>query len=118
MHEEYYELSAETAELLNKNKRENKRIIAVGTTVTRVLETIYNRYDSFSEDRGFSDIFIYPGYQFKAINALITNFHLPASTLLMLVSAFWNREKLLQSYEEAKDCNYKFYSLGDAMFLY
>lgn len=117
MHKEYYEMSEETAELLNKQKKDKKRIIAVGTTVTRTLETILNRHESFTKTSGDSEIFIYPSYKYKAIDALITNFHLPASTLLMLVSAFWDREKLLQSYETAKELNYKFYSLGDSMII-
>jgi S-adenosylmethionine:tRNA ribosyltransferase-isomerase len=118
MHSEYYELSAETAALLNRQKQAGKRIIAVGTTVTRVLETVFNNYGSFQESSGDSNIFIYPGYRFKAVDCLITNFHLPESTLLMLVSAFWERKKLLEIYEYAKKSGYKFYSLGDAMFLH
>lgn len=118
MHEEYYEISSETANILNQQKNENKRIIAVGTTVTRTLETVFSKYSEFKECNGFSDIFIYPGYQFKAIDALITNFHLPESTLLMLVSAFWDRKKILNAYEIAKEKNYHFYSLGDSMFMY
>jgi len=117
MHKEYYEMSEETAELLNKQKKDKKRIIAVGTTVTRTLETILNKHETFLKTDGDSEIFIYPGYKFKAIDGLITNFHLPASTLLMLVSALWDREKLLKSYETAKELNYKFYSLGDSMMI-
>lgn len=117
MHDEYYELSAETANLLNQQKEAGKKIFAVGTTSTRVLETVFKKFGKFSPDQGFSDIFIYPGYQFRAINHLITNFHLPASTLIMLVAAFWNRENILQAYELAKEKNYRFYSLGDAMLL-
>lgn len=118
MHGEYYELSKSTADLLNSQKQSGKRIIAVGTTVTRVLETVFNKFGEFNESFSESHIFIYPGYHFKAIDCLITNFHLPASTLLMLVSTFWDRKKLLESYEYAKNSEYKFYSLGDATFLY
>jgi S-adenosylmethionine:tRNA ribosyltransferase-isomerase len=118
MHGEYFELSAETAQLLNRQKQAGKRIIATGTTVTRVLETVAGKYGRFEECRSDSDIFIYPGYRFKAVDCLITNFHLPASTLLMLVSAFWDRNKVLESYEYAKKAGYRFYSLGDATFLY
>ena len=88
MHSEFYSISKYTAKLLNESKKNNNRIISVGTTTTRTLETIYNKYNCFKEDSGYTDIFIYPGYKFKAIDALITNFHLPKSTLLMLVSAF------------------------------
>jgi len=117
MHDEFYEISSETANLLNQQREAGKKIFAVGTTSTRVLETVFNKFGKFSPDRGFSDIFIYPGYQFRGIDRLITNFHLPASTLIMLISAFWNREKILQAYEVAKENNYRFYSLGDAMLL-
>lgn len=118
MHAEYFELSTETADFLNRQKQSGKRIIAAGTTVSRVLETVFNKFGRFTGCYGESDIFIYPGYQFKAVDCLITNFHLPASTLLMLVSAFWDRKKLLAAYEYAKKSGYKFYSLGDATFLY
>lgn len=118
MHEEYYEISQETADILNKTLADNKNLIAVGTTVTRTLETVFNKLGEFKEDNGFSDIFIYPGYKFKAVKTLITNFHLPESTLIMLVSAFWNREKVLNIYEIAKQNDYKFYSLGDSMIIF
>lgn len=118
MHEEYYEISKETAEILNKTLNENKNLIAVGTTVTRTLETVVNKLGKFEETRGFSDIFMYPSYKFKAVKTLITNFHLPESTLIMLVSAFWNRERVLNAYEVAKENGYKFYSLGDSMILF
>ena len=117
MHEEYYEVSAETAQLLNETKQNKKHIWAVGTTSTRTLETVFNKYQEFKQDAGFSDIFIYPNYEFKAIDKLITNFHLPESTLLMLVSAFWDRKKLLSAYELAMQNDYRFYSLGDSMLL-
>ncbi len=114
MHSEYYSISKETADILNNKKG---RIISVGTTTTRTLETIKNNYGMFKECSGFTDIFIYPGYEFKAIDALITNFHLPKSTLLMLVSAFSSKEHILNAYEEAKKNNYRFFSFGDAMLI-
>lgn len=118
MHSEYYHLSKEAAEILNQTKRNNKRIISVGTTSTRALETIANKYHGiFKEDSGNTDIFIYPGYEFKAIDALITNFHLPKSTLIMLVSAFASKSKIMAAYEEAIKEKYRFFSFGDAMFI-
>jgi len=117
MHSEYYEINKEVADILNEAKRNKNNIYAVGTTSTRVLETVINKYDEFKECHGNTDIFIYPGYEFKAINGLITNFHLPKSTLLMLVSALSSREFILNAYEEAKLNNYRFFSFGDAMFI-
>ena len=117
MHSEYYEMSKETANILNKAKQENRRIIAVGTTSTRTLETIINKYNKFKECSGTTDIFIYPGYEFKAINALITNFHLPKSTLVMLVSALAGKDNILNAYHEAIKNKYRFFSFGDAMFI-
>lgn len=117
MHSEYYQMSQETADVLNLAKKENRRIIAVGTTSTRTLETIVKKYGEFCECEGNTDIFIYPGYKFEAINGLITNFHLPKSTLLMLVSAFSKREYILKAYEEAIKKEYRFFSFGDAMFI-
>lgn len=117
MHSEYYELSEETAMILNKAKEENRRIIAVGTTSTRVLETVMTKYNEFKKCSGNTDIFIYPGYQFKAIDCLITNFHLPKSTLVMLVSALAGRENILKAYQEAIDKKYRFFSFGDSMFI-
>lgn len=118
MHEEFYEITPETAQALNNHKNSGGKIIAVGTTVTRTLETVYTNHNQFAAENNFSRIFIYPGYKFKAIDSLITNFHLPESTLLMLVSALWDREKLLRAYELAKENNYRFYSLGDAMYIF
>lgn len=118
MHSEYYELDAKTAETINKAKTENRRIIAVGTTSVRVLESCAEISGKVKESIGNTDIFIYPPYKFKCINALITNFHLPESTLLMLVSAFANREKILEIYKTAIENQYRFFSFGDAMFLY
>ena len=117
MHSEYYEMSKDTANILNKAKKDNRNIYAVGTTSTRVLETVIGKYNEFKECSGDTDIFIYPGYNFKAINGLITNFHLPKSSLLMLVSALAKREYILNAYEIAKDNDYRFFSFGDAMFI-
>ena len=117
MHTEYYEMSKETADILNDAKKDGRRIIAVGTTSTRTLETIMNKYNEFKECSGNTDIFIFPGYEFKAIDCLITNFHLPKSTLVMLVSAFSKREYVLNAYNEAIKNKYRFFSFGDAMFL-
>ena len=117
MHSEFYTMSKETADILNKAKEEGRRIISVGTTTTRTLETIMNLYNEFKECSGWTDIFIYPGYEFKAIDALITNFHLPKSTLVMLVSAFSTKENILNAYNEAVKEKYRFFSFGDAMFI-
>ena len=117
MHTEYYEMSLDTANILNKAKDEKRRIIAVGTTSTRTLETIMNKYNKFVECSGNTDIFIYPGYKFLAIDGLITNFHLPKSTLVMLVSAFSKKEYILNAYKEAINNKYRFFSFGDAMFI-
>lgn len=117
MHSEYYEMTREVAEILNNAKKNNNRIYAVGTTSTRVLETVMNKYNEFMECNGNTDIFIYPGYKFLAIDGLITNFHLPKSTLLMLVSALSKREYILNAYEIAKLNDYRFFSFGDAMFI-
>lgn len=117
MHSEFYEMNAHTAERLNKAKAEKRNIYAVGTTSTRVLETITHKYNEFKPCSGNTDIFIYPGFEFKAINGLITNFHLPKSTLLMLVSALSSREIILNAYNEAIKNNYRFFSFGDAMFI-
>ena len=117
MHSEFYSMSKETADTLNKAKKEGRRIIAVGTTTTRTLETIMSLYNEFKETSGWTDIFIYPGYKFKGIDALITNFHLPKSTLVMLVSAFAGKENIMNAYKEAVDEKYRFFSFGDAMFI-
>ncbi len=117
MHSEYYEMSQETADILNLAKKEGRRIISVGTTSCRTLETIMSKYNMFKECSGNTDIFIYPGYEFKAIDALITNFHLPKSTLVMLVSAFASKDIILNAYQEAIKNNYRFFSFGDAMFI-
>ena len=114
MHSEFYMMSKETAKILNNH---TKRIIAVGTTSVRTLETIMNLYGKFKECSGWTDIFIYPGYQFKAVDCLITNFHLPKSTLIMLVSAFATKEYIMNAYQEAIDNKYRFFSFGDSMFI-
>ena len=117
MHSEFYQMSEDTANILNLAKKENRRIIAVGTTSTRTLETIIHKYGSFKECEGDTDIFIYPGFEFQAIDCLITNFHLPKSTLVMLVSAFSKKEYIMNAYQEAIKNEYRFFSFGDAMFI-
>ena len=118
MHAEFCTMDAGTADILNETRRRGGRIICVGTTSCRTLESLVNTDGSFSEKSAWTEIFIYPGYQFRAMDALITNFHLPESTLVMLVSAFAGREAVLAAYEEAVRQRYRFFSFGDAMFLY
>ncbi|KAI7254834.1 hypothetical protein KC345_g11211 [Hortaea werneckii] len=120
MHAEYFELSQETADMLNDARARGGRIIAVGTTSCRTLETAGRQSGGglLKECSGWTDIFIYPGYEFTVVNALITNFHLPKSTLVMLVSALAGREHILAAYEEAIRQKYRFFSFGDAMFIY
>lgn len=117
MHSEFYSMTKETADILNAAKKEHRRVIAVGTTSTRTLETIMHTYHEFRECHGNTDIFIYPGFEFQAIDCLITNFHLPKSTLVMLVSAFSKKEYIMNAYQEAVKNNYRFFSFGDAMFI-
>ena len=117
MHSEYYEMSKEVAEELNKIKTSNNKIISVGTTTTRTLETIMTKYNEFKECSGETKIFIYPGYEFKGIDTQITNFHLPKSTLIMLVSAFSTKENILNAYKCAVEEKYRFFSFGDAMMI-
>lgn len=117
MHSEYYQMSKETADILNDAKKNNKKIVAVGTTTTRVLETIASKYNEFKECSGNTEIFIYPGYEFKGIDSLITNFHLPKSTLLMLVSALAGKDHIMKAYNSAIEKEYRFFSFGDAMFI-
>lgn len=117
MHSEYYILNKETANLLNETRRNGKRIIAVGTTSTRVLETIADDNGMFKEQSGNTKIFIYPGYKFKGIDALFTNFHLPKSTLIMLVSALAGKDNVLKAYNHAVEEKYRFFSFGDCMFI-
>ena len=118
MHSEYIQMSGEVAQRLNKAKKEGRRIIAVGTTSVRTLETIYHQYGEFRETHEDTKLFIYPGFEFKAVDCIITNFHLPKSTLLMLVSAFASREQILNAYKHAVEAKYHFFSFGDAMFIY
>ena len=118
MHSEYYILSEDAAKRINKARENGNRVIAVGTTSVRTLESIASDDGKLSEKSGWTDIFIYPGYKFKAVDALITNFHLPESTLVMLVSAFASKEKILNAYNEAIKEKYRFFSFGDAMFIY
>ena len=117
MHSEFYTMKKDVAELLNKTKKSGHRIISVGTTSTRVLETIMTENGKFIECSGWTKIFIYPGYEFKGIDCLITNFHLPKSTLVMLVSALAGRENILNAYKIAVQEKYRFFSFGDAMFI-
>jgi len=118
MHAEFYHMSQETADLLTNVKEKGGRIISVGTTSTRTLETIARDHDgTFTEASGWTDIFIYPPYQFKAIDGLITNFHLPKSTLIMLVSALAGKEFIMRAYKEAVQEEYRFFSFGDAMLI-
>ncbi len=117
MHSEFYILSKETADLLNKTRENNKKIIAVGTTSVRTLETVYRKYGTFKESSGFTNIFIYPPQKIKSIDCLITNFHLPKSTLIMLVSALAGKDLILKAYKIAVHDKYRFFSFGDAMFI-
>ena len=117
MHSEYYIMSKKTADTLNEAKKNGNMIVSVGTTSTRTLETVVNLYGEFKECSGWTNIFIYPGYKFIGIDALITNFHLPQSTLLMLVSSLAGKEYIMKAYEEAVKEKYRFFSFGDAMFI-
>ena len=117
MHSEYYIMSKETADTLNEAKKNGNMIVSVGTTSTRTLETVVNLYGEFKECSGWTNIFIYPGYKFKAIDYLITNFHLPKSTLVMLVIALAGRENILNAYNIAVKERYRFFSFGDAMLI-
>ncbi len=117
MHSEYYQMSKEVASLLTKTRENGHKIVAVGTTSTRTLETIMTKYGEFRECSGWTNIFIYPGYEYKGIDSLITNFHLPKSTLVMLVSALAGRENILNAYKIAVSEKYRFFSFGDAMFI-
>jgi S-adenosylmethionine:tRNA ribosyltransferase-isomerase len=117
IHSEYYALSPETAQKINQAKHEGRRVIAVGTTSVRTLEYLADDKGRVAPGMGSCDLFIYPGYTFKCVDAMVTNFHLPKSTLLMLVSAFYKREKMIQAYETAIQAGYRFFSYGDAMFI-
>jgi S-adenosylmethionine:tRNA ribosyltransferase-isomerase len=117
MHEEFFELSPESADLINTRRAAGGRVVAVGTTSVRVLETAAGDNGTVQPGSGWTSIFIYPGYQFKAVDALVTNFHLPKSSLLMLVSAFAGRETIMRAYEHAIAERYRFFSFGDSMLL-
>ncbi len=118
MHAEYYQMSEDSAETINQTKKTGGRVVAVGTTVIRTLETIAGKYNgTMKASSGWTDIFIYPGFHYKAVDAMITNFHLPKSTLIMLVSAFAGNEFTLSAYKEAVKERYRFFSFGDAMFI-
>jgi len=117
MHPEYFSVGENAAEVINEGRRQGKRIIAVGTTTIRCLETVALESGEVKPGAGWTDLFIYPGYRFKVVDSLVTNFHLPRSTLLFMVSAFAGREKILQAYQEAMRQRYRFYSFGDAMLI-
>ena len=118
MHSEHYYIKAEDAEKINRAKQNGKRVIAVGTTSCRVLESVADEKGIVKEIEGDTSIFIYPGYTFKCIDALITNFHLPESTLIILVSALAGKEYIMKAYQHAVEEKYRFFSFGDAMFIY
>jgi S-adenosylmethionine:tRNA ribosyltransferase-isomerase len=117
MHSEYYRVSPEVAERINRAKKEGRRVIAVGTTASRTLESVGQENGLIQAGEGWTDIFIYPGYKFKVVDALITNFHFPKSTLVMLVSALAGRDLIMKAYETAVEERYRFYSFGDAMLI-
>ncbi|GAF65904.1 S-adenosylmethionine:tRNA-ribosyltransferase-isomerase [Bacillus sp. TS-2] len=117
MHAEFYQMNDEAATTLNEAKKRGNRIIAVGTTSARTIETIMEKHGTFCETSGWTSIFIYPGFQFKGLDALITNFHLPKSTLMMLVSALAGREHIMNAYYHAVEKKYRFFSFGDAMYI-
>ena len=117
MHSEHYELSSETADLINNTKKNGGRVFAVGTTSCRTLESVYKKEGQIKQSEGFTDIFIYPGYKFNVLDGLITNFHLPESTLIMLVSAFAGYESVMHAYEVAVKEKYRFFSFGDSMLI-
>ena len=118
MHSEHYQIPKETADLINETKKNGRRVIGVGTTCCRTLESVMQSQGEMKEFDDWTSIFIYPGYKFKCIDALLTNFHLPESTLIMLVSALYDREKVLNAYKTAVDDKYRFFSFGDCMFIY
>jgi S-adenosylmethionine:tRNA ribosyltransferase-isomerase len=117
MHSEYCEISAETANIINETKRSGGRVICVGTTSCRTVESFAAEDGTMTERSGWTNIFIYPGYRFKVLDCLVTNFHLPQSTLIMLVSALAGREAVLNAYAKAVEEQYRFFSFGDAMFI-
>ncbi|MPW24554.1 tRNA preQ1(34) S-adenosylmethionine ribosyltransferase-isomerase QueA [Alkalibaculum sp. M08DMB] len=117
MHEEYYTISQETVDIINETKKKGKKIIAVGTTSVRTLETAAKKNNTITASSGWTDIFIYPGFEFKIVDKLITNFHLPQSTLMMLICAFASKKNIMDAYQEAIDEQYRFFSFGDAMLI-
>ena len=117
MHSEFYVLPKDTADLIRRTKEEGHRVIAVGTTVTRTLESVMKKKGEMVEDSGWTDIFIYPGFQYEAIDGIITNFHLPKSSLIMMISAFTGKDKIMNAYKTANDLRYRFFSFGDAMLI-
>ena len=117
MDSESFEITQESADIINEAKSKGKNIVAVGTTSVRTLETVMNKYGKIIPVKDSSELFIYPGYKFKMVDKLITNFHLPKSTLLMLVSAFATKEYIFQAYDEAIKNKYRFYSYGDCMLI-
>ena len=117
MHSEYYHVSSTVVDTILKAKDAGGRVVAVGTTTTRALEGIYQKHGRLAAEQGWTDIFIYPGFRFNVVDALLTNFHLPRSTLLMLVSAFAGKDFVLDAYKQAVDAKYRFFSFGDAMFI-
>lgn len=118
MHSEFYSISQETADIINEAHANGKRVIATGTTTIRTLETVYKNKGEITKDSGWTDIFIYPGFEYKVVDALITNFHLPKSTLVMLVAAFTSQDMILDTYNYAVKEKYRFFSFGDAMFIH
>lgn len=118
MHSEYYEISSDNANIIETAKKQGRRIVCVGTTSARVLETVSSKYGKIIKDQGNSEIFIFPGYRFNTVDALITNFHLPKSTLLMMISAFASMDLMKEAYSIAINKKYRFFSFGDSMFLY
>lgn len=118
MHSEHYQIPKETADLINETKKNGGRVVAVGTTCCRTLESVMQSQGEMKEFDDWTNIFIYPGYKFKCIDALLTNFHLPESTLIMLVSALYDRERILEAYNTAVKEKYRFFSFGDCMFIY
>ena len=118
MHSEFYSISQETADIINEAHSNGKRVIATGTTTIRTLETVYKNKGEIKKDSGWTDIFIYPGFEYKVVDALITNFHLPKSTLVMLVAAFTSQDMILDTYYYAVKEKYRFFSFGDAMFIH
>ena len=117
MHSEFYTINQETADIINKARDDGRRVIAVGTTSIRTLESVYQKNNKICRDSGWTDIFIYPGFEFKVVDAIITNFHLPKSTLIMLIAAFTSKEIILNAYNDAVSKKYRFFSFGDCMFI-